>query len=76
MIVRRLTPVECLRLQSMPDDWLDGLGLSDSAKYHLCGNAGVANVLEWIGRRLADELRAVAEDPGLLPGVPRVKTEG
>lgn len=56
LIVRRLTPVECLRLQSLPDDWLDDLGLSDSAEYHMIGNAGVANCLEWIGRRLATAL--------------------
>ena len=39
--VRRLTPTECLRLQGMPDDWLDIEGASDSAKYKAVGN-GVA----------------------------------
>ena len=39
--VRRLTPVECLRLQGMPDDWLDIEGASDSAKYKAVGN-GIA----------------------------------
>ena len=39
--VRRLTPIECLRLQGMPDDWLDIEGASDSAKYKSVGN-GVA----------------------------------
>lgn len=50
--VRRLTPLECCRLQAFPDDWLDGLRLSDSAKYRLLGNAVTVNVAEWIGRRI------------------------
>lgn len=37
-IVRRLTPLECCRLQGMPDDWLDGVNGSDAAKYKLFGN--------------------------------------
>lgn len=51
--VRRLTPLECCRLQAFPDDWLDGLGLSDSAKYRMLGNAVCVNVAEWIGKRIA-----------------------
>lgn len=54
MGVRRLMPVECLRLQGFPDDWLDGLELSDSAKYKMCGNAVCVNVAEWIGRRIVE----------------------
>lgn len=50
--IRRLTPIECLRLQGFPDDWFDGTGLSDSAKYRLCGNAVCRNVARWIGRRI------------------------
>lgn len=50
--VRRLTPVECLRLQGFPDDWLDGLGLADGPKYRMCGNAVTVPVIEWIGRRI------------------------
>lgn len=37
-IVRRLTPIECARLQGMPDDWCEGLGGSDSAIYKAYGN--------------------------------------
>ena len=55
MVVRRLTPTECLRLQGLPDDWLDiDQPLSDSAKYRMIGNGGVTHVMEWIGRRLID----------------------
>ena len=52
MTVRRLTPVECLRLQGFPDDWFDGLSLSDSAKYRLCGNAVTVSVVQWIAERI------------------------
>ena len=48
--VRRLTPVECERLQGFPDSWTDGQ--SDSARYKQMGNAVTANVVEWIGGRL------------------------
>lgn len=52
-VVRRLTPTEALRLQGLPDDWLDvDPPLSDSKKYHAIGNGGVTFVLEWIGRRI------------------------
>lgn len=36
--VRRLTPLECGRLQGMPDWWLDDVDGSDLKKYKLCGN--------------------------------------
>lgn len=39
-------------MQSLPDDWLDDLGLSDSAMYRMIGNAGVVNILEWLGKRV------------------------
>lgn len=56
-IVRRLTPLECCRLQGFPDFWLDGVKGSDSAKYKLWGN-GIALpcAVDVIGR-IADELR-------------------
>lgn len=37
--VRRLMPVECLRLQGFPDTWLDGVKGSNSAKFKAIGNA-------------------------------------
>jgi site-specific DNA-cytosine methylase len=48
--VRRLTPVECEKLQGFPSGWTDGQ--SDSARYKQMGNAVTANVVEWIGGRL------------------------
>ena len=34
-IVRRLTPLECCRLQGFPDWWEDGVEVSDSARYKM-----------------------------------------
>ena len=54
--VRRLTPLECLRLQGFPDDWdrwtADGREIADSHRYRMMGNAVCVPVLEWLGRRL------------------------
>jgi len=48
--VRRLTPVECERLQSFPDGWTEPAG-SDAARYKAMGNAVTVNVVEWVLRR-------------------------
>jgi len=48
--VRRLTPLECERLQGFPDGWTKNE--SDSARYRMIGNAVCVNVAEWIGRRI------------------------
>lgn len=40
-IIRRLTPLECCRLQGFPDWWEDGANGSDTARYRMWGN-GVA----------------------------------
>lgn len=48
--VRRLTPLECERLQGFPDGWTDGQ--SDSHRYRQLGNAVTVPVAEWIGHRL------------------------
>jgi DNA (cytosine-5)-methyltransferase 1 len=49
--VRRLTPVECERLQSFPDGWTEP-SRSDSARYKAMGNAVTVNVVRWILGRL------------------------
>ena len=44
--LRRFTPLECMRLQGMPDWWLDGVEGSETAKYKLAGNGmALPNVL-------------------------------
>ena len=40
-VIRRLTPLECCRLQGFPDWWEDGVEGSDSARYKMWGN-GIA----------------------------------
>ena len=40
-VLRRLTPMECARLQGFPDWWTDGVEGSDSNKYKMWGN-GIA----------------------------------
>jgi site-specific DNA-cytosine methylase len=52
--VRRLTPTECERLMGWPDGWtaIDGDKTPDGRRYAACGNGVVANVSEWIGRRI------------------------
>lgn len=56
--VRRLTPIECERLQGFPDNWTDGQ--ADSARYKQMGNAVAVPVVEWIMRRLVAADEAVA----------------
>ena len=60
--IRRLTPIECERLQGFPDDWtsrgvIDGkvVDMSDTQRYKQCGNAVTVDVVQ-----------AVAEKIGLL----------
>ena len=53
--VRRLTPVECERLQAFPDGWTEPAG-SDSARYKAMGNAVTVNVVQWILRRVLDTI--------------------
>lgn len=50
--VRRLTPVECERLQGFPDDWT--AGQSDSHRYKQMGNAVAVPVVEWIVQSIVD----------------------
>jgi DNA (cytosine-5)-methyltransferase 1 len=50
--VRRLTPVECERLQGFPDDWT--AGQSDSTRYKQMGNAVAVPVVEWIVQGIVD----------------------
>jgi DNA (cytosine-5)-methyltransferase 1 len=49
-VVRRLTPVECERLQGFPDDWTSGQ--ADSNRYKQMGNAVAVPVVEWIISRM------------------------
>jgi len=50
--IRRLTPVECERLQGFPDGWTEGV--SETQRYKQLGNAVTVNVVETILRRLRE----------------------
>jgi DNA (cytosine-5)-methyltransferase 1 len=51
--VRRLTPLECERLQGFPDGWT--AGQADSPRYRQMGNAVAVPVFEWVARRVIAE---------------------
>ncbi len=48
--IRRLTPLECERLQGFPDNWTEGH--SDTQRYKMCGNAVTVNVIKAIAYNL------------------------
>jgi DNA (cytosine-5)-methyltransferase 1 len=60
--IRRLTPVECERLQGFPDNWtkfgLDESGktvpISDTQRYKMMGNAVTTNVIQAIAERILE----------------------
>lgn len=58
MEIRKLTPLECERLQAFPDDWTkyDVMGnrVSDSQRYKMCGNAVTTNVVQAVFERLLE----------------------
>lgn len=53
LTVRRLTPLECTRLQGYPDDWLDIPGASDSKKFKALGNSICLPFWEHLAHRFA-----------------------
>jgi DNA (cytosine-5)-methyltransferase 1 len=60
--VRRLTPLECSRLQGFPDDWARipwrGKGAEscpDGPQYKAYGNSMAGNVMRWLGERIDKE---------------------
>jgi len=50
MKIRRLTPIECERLQGFPDNWT--VGVSDTQRYKTLGNAVTVNVIKAIAEKL------------------------
>jgi site-specific DNA-cytosine methylase len=50
MEIRRLTPVECEKLQGFPVGHTEGF--SDTQRYKMMGNAVTVNVIEAISKRL------------------------
>ena len=52
-LIRRLTPLECERLQGYPDGWTDVPGASDSARYKALGNSVAIPCVEYLMQRVA-----------------------
>ena len=63
MAVRRLTPVECERLQGFPDNYTDikakGKPTPDGPRYKALGNSWAVPVVAWIGERIAQRLESI-----------------
>ena len=57
-LIRRLTPLECERLQGFPDGWTDIPDASDSARYKALGNSVAIPCVEFIMSRIAAAMRA------------------
>lgn len=56
-LIRRLTPLECERLQGFPDGWTDIPGASDSARYKALGNSVAIPCVDFVLRGIAYFLR-------------------
>lgn len=58
--IRRLTPLECERLQGFPDNWTKygedehgvRIDISDTQRYKMCGNAVTTNVIQDVFERI------------------------
>ena len=51
-IIRKLTPVECERLQTLPDNWT--AGVSNTQRYKAIGNGWTVDVIAWIFSQLPE----------------------
>jgi DNA (cytosine-5)-methyltransferase 1 len=64
MAVRRLTPVECERLQGFPDSYTDikskNKPTPDGPRYKALGNSMAVPVMAWIGQRI-DQVEAICK---------------
>ena len=45
-LLRKLTPTECERLQTLPDNYTEGV--SDSQRYKMIGNGWTVDAIKWI----------------------------
>ena len=55
-LIRRLTPLECERLQGFPDGWTDIPSASDSARYKALGNSVAIPCVEYVMAGIAAAL--------------------
>ena len=79
MTVRRLTPIECERLQGFPDgwtdigEWVDSKGkkrqTTDSARYKALGNSIALPPWKWVLKRLCAQYERDATMASLFDGI-------
>ena len=50
--IRRLTPIECERLQGFPDNYTNIPNAPDTSRYKALGNSMAVPVMRWIGERI------------------------
>lgn len=62
MYIRRMTPIECERLQGFPDGWTlvpyrkkPAESCADGPRYKALGNSMATNVMRWIGQRISSK---------------------
>lgn len=58
-MIRRFTPMECERLQGLPDDWtqIEDKTCSDGARYSALGNGMAQPCADWVIKRIVESLR-------------------
>ena len=61
-LIRRLTPLECERLQGFPDGWTLIPGASDSARYKALGNSVAIPCVDFVLRGIAYFLQKIHEE--------------
>lgn len=71
--IRRLTPIECERLQGFPDNWTANgvdhakgmfVPISDTQRYKMCGNAVTTNVIQAVFEKILHDGQSIK--PGIL----------
>lgn len=63
-LIRRLTPLECERLQGFPDGWTLIPGCSDSGRYKALGNSVAIPCVEFLLRGVAYCLQQIYDEQG------------
>lgn len=73
-LIRRLTPLECERLQGFPDGWTLIPGASDSARYKALGNSVAIPCVDFVLRGIACFLRKIDEEQEESPPCTSIPT--
>lgn len=66
LLIRRLTPLECERLQGFPDFWTDLPGASDSSRYKALGNSVAIPCVGYIMRGIAMAAGSIGDSTSSL----------